>query len=216
MVADLVLGLPGQRPGGLLLTILMTVTSAAGGLGLGVLYATVCVHLPRLSLVLQAGLAVLRGVPLLLLVFALAQLTSLPLIVGGFVGLLMYSLCHVGETLRGYLAVYPRALREQSRVLCLGWAREWARLRLPWTLRRSLDALATHWIDMLKDTGALTILGIGELTTAARVLSEQASFGEWRLILAVSALLYLGTTLAFIQLLKLIKRNCSKDGEVTG
>jgi polar amino acid transport system permease protein len=216
MVTDLIVGLPGQRPGGLLLTILMTVTSAAAGLGLGVLYATICVHLPRVSLILQAALAVLRGIPLLLLVFALAQLTSLPLVVGGFIALLMYSLCHVGETLRGYLAAYPRALREQSRVLCLGVAREWARLRLPWALHRSLDALATHWIDMLKDTGALTILGIGELTTVARLLSEQASFGEWRLVLAVSALLYLSTTLALIQLLKLVKRHYSRDGEVTG
>lgn len=216
MVVDLILGLPGQRPGGLLLSILLAAIAALSGLVLGLLYATICVHLPRISLTLQGALAVLRGIPLLLLVFALAQLTSLPLAVGGLAALIMYSLCHVGETLRGYLAAYPTALREQSRVLCLGWAREWALLRLPWTLRRSLDALATHWIDMLKDTGALTVLSIGELTTVARVLSEQASISEWRTVLIVSALLYLGATVTLIQLLKLMKRRYSRDGEVTG
>jgi polar amino acid transport system permease protein len=214
MVVDLLVGLPGQRPGGLLLTLLMTVASAAAAVALGVMYATICVHLPRISLILQAAFAVLRGIPLLLLVFALAQLTSLPLPVGGFVALLAYSLCHVGETLRGYLSAYPRILREQSRLLCVGWVREWTGLRLPWTLRRSLDALATHWIDLLKDTGALTILGIGELTTVARLLSEQASFNEWRLVLSVAALLYLGTTFTLTQLVKLVKRQYSQDGEV--
>lgn len=216
MLIDLILGLPGQRPGGLFLTVLLTAAAATSGLALGLLYATICVHLPRLSLTLQAALAVLRGVPLLLLVFAVAQLTSLPLAVCGLAALIMYSLCHVGETLRGYLAAYPRPLREQSRVLCLGWVREWAVLRLPWTMRRSLDALATHWIDMLKDTGALTVLSIGELTTVARVLSEQASISEWRTVLIVSALLYLGTTVILIQLLKLMKRRYSRDGEVSG
>lgn len=216
MLIDLILGLPGQRPGGLLLTVLLTVAAATSGLALGLLYATICVHLPRLSLTVQAALAFLRGIPLLLLVFAVAQLTSFPLAVCGLAALIMYSLCHVGETLRGYLAAYPRALREQSRVLCLGWIREWALLRLPWTMRRSLDALATHWIDMLKDTGALTVLSVGELTTVARVLSQQASISEWRTVLIVSALLYLGTTVILIQLLKLMKRRYSRDGEVSG
>jgi polar amino acid transport system permease protein len=216
MLTDLILGLPGQRPGGLLLTILVAVIAATAGLALGLLYATICVHLPRVSLTLQGALAILRGIPLLVLVFGLAQLTSLPLAAGGLIALIMYSLCHVGETLRGYLAAYPAALREQSRVLCLGWTREWARLRLPWTLRRSLDALATHWIDMLKDTGALTVLSIGELTTVARVLSEQASISEWRTVLTLSALLYLSATIALIQLLRLMKRRYSRDGEVTG
>jgi ABC-type amino acid transport system permease subunit len=214
MIMDLLVGLPGQRPGGLVLTILLTVGSAAVAVVLGVLYATICVHLPRISLVLQGAFAILRGIPLLLLVFALAQLTSMPLPVGGFVALLAYSLCHVGETLRGYLAAYPRVLRDQSRLLCLGWAREWTGLRLPWTLRRALDTLATHWIDLLKDTGALTVLGIGELTTVARLLSEQASSSEWKLVLSLSALLYLGTTLTLIRVVKLMQRSHSYDGEV--
>lgn len=156
MISDLLTGFPGQRPGGLLLTILMTLGSGVTALMLGVIYATICVHLPRLSLLLQAALALLRGVPLLLLVFAIAQVTSLPLAAVGFTALLAYSFCHVGEILRGYLAAYPQVLREQSRLLCFGWVREWTALRVPWTLRQSLDTLTTHWIDLLKDTGALT------------------------------------------------------------
>lgn len=206
MIVDLLIGLPAQRPGGVVLTILIAVGSGALALVLGAVYATVCVCAPRLSVGLQAALAVLRGIPLLLMMFALAQLTTIPLPLTGFLALLLYSLCHVGETLRGFMAAYPRALREQARLLGYGPAREWAALRLPWTLRTSLDALATHWISLLKDTGALTVLGIGELTTVARALSETAGVSDWELIITAAGLIYLCTTIILIQSLKLLNR----------
>jgi ABC-type amino acid transport system permease subunit len=154
MIVDLLIGLPAQRPGGILLTIILAVGSASGAMVLGMIYALVSARFPWLSLGLQGGLAVMRGIPLLLLVFALGQLTSLPLVVTGYLALLLYSLCHVGETLRGFLASYPRDLRDQSRVLGHGWARDWILLRLPWTLTHSMDALATHWISLLKESAS--------------------------------------------------------------
>jgi ABC-type amino acid transport system permease subunit len=64
----------------------------------------------------------------------------------------------------------------------------------------------------LKDTGALTVLGIGELTTVAKVLSERASIGHWQLILATAALLYLCATVTLIQTLELVKARYSLVG----
>lgn len=209
MIVDLLIGLPAQRPGGAVLTIFIAVGSGAAALVLGAVYATVCVSAPRLSLGLQAALAVLRGIPLLLMVFALAQLTTIPLTLSGFVALMLYSLCHVGETLRGFLAAYPRALRDQARFLGYGPVREWAWLRMPWTLRTSLDALATHWISLLKDTGTLTVLGIGELTTVARALSESASVSDWELIILTAGIVYLSVVILLIQSLRLLDRKLS-------
>jgi polar amino acid transport system permease protein len=209
VIVDMLIGLPAQRPGGIVLTVLIAVSSGAIALVLGAVYATVCVGAPRLSVGLQAALAVLRGVPLLLLVFALAQLTTMPLTLTGFLALLLFSLCHVGETLRGFMAAYPRALRDQALILGYGRIREWACLRLPWTLRTSLDALATHWISLLKDTGTLTVLGIGELTTVARALSERAGVGDWELILVTAGLIYLLVIIILIQSLRLLNRKLS-------
>jgi polar amino acid transport system permease protein len=206
MIADLLFGLPAQRPGGIVLTIILAVGSASGAMVFGVIYAMVCVRFPWLSLGLQGALAVLRGIPLLLLVFALGQLTSLSLVVTGYLALLLYSLCHVGETLRGFLASYPRDLRDQSRVLGYGWARDWLLLRLPWTLTHSMDALVTHWISLLKDTGALTVLAIGELTTVATTLSLTADVSQWELIIAAAGLIYLIVTVILIQSLELFRR----------
>jgi ABC-type arginine transport system permease subunit len=79
-------------------------------------------------------------------------------------------------------------------------------LRLPWTLTHSMDALATHWISLLKDTGALTVLGIGELTSVATTLSLTSDVSQWELIITEAGLIYLIVTVVLIQSLELFRR----------
>jgi polar amino acid transport system permease protein len=214
MIINLLIGLPGQRPGGLVLTVMIAIGSAVCAAVLGVGYASICVRAPRLSLGLQAALALLRGVPLLLLIFVLAQTTSVSLPAAGFLGLVLYSLCHVGETLRSFLGSYPTTLDDQARLLGLGPLRRLVTLRLPWTFRRSLDALATHWISLLKDTGALVVIGVGELTTVTKILSENGSLHDWQLVLVTAGLLYLATATLLIALLGWVRTHYVLEGAV--
>jgi polar amino acid transport system permease protein len=204
VILNLLIGLPDQRPGGLLLSVVAAVLAGGCAVMVGTLYATVCVAAPNLTLVVQGGLALLRGIPVLLLVFVLAQTTILPLVASGFVALFLYSLSHVGEALRSYLATYPPILREQAKLLGISAWREWLTLRIPWTVRRSLDALGTHWISLLKDTGALTVLGIGELTTVARLLGERTDTRGWLFVLLVAAAMYLTAVLALSRALSFL------------
>jgi ABC-type amino acid transport system permease subunit len=199
VVVSLLFGLPGDRPGGLVLTVLYFIASGVGALVAGFAYAAVGVTLPRASLPLQVVSALLRGVPLLLLVFVLTHVPWLSTSAAGLAALFLYSFAHVGETLRSFLASYPHYLSEQARIIGLGPVREWLELRTPWTLWRAWGALLTHWVSLLKDTGALVVLGIGELTTVAKVLSElDASYEWWATVLISAAMLYLGATLALI------------------
>jgi ABC-type amino acid transport system permease subunit len=207
VAVNLLIGFPNDRPGGLLLTLVVFLASAAGAVAVGFLYATICVTLPRASVPLQAGAAVLRGVPVLLLVFLAAQLTAFPVVLAGLAALVLYSFSHVGEILRSFLAAYPVHCAQQARVMGLGPVREWLQLRAPRTLGYALGALATHWISLLKDTGALVVLGIGELTTVAKVLSESdPSFQGWATVLLGAAALYLATTLTLIRVLHVLRR----------
>jgi len=212
LLTDLLVGLPGQRPGGLLLSVVTAVLAAATAVVAGILYGAVCAKAPMLTIGLQAGLALLRGIPLLLLIFALAQLTTLPLPATGFAALTLYSLSHVGETFRSYLTTYPRALSEQANLLTISPARDWLTLRVPWAFRKSLDTLGTHWISLLKDTGALTVLGIGELTTVARLLSERADTSRWALVLTTAAALYLAAVLVLMRTLAIAKTRLARKG----
>jgi ABC-type amino acid transport system permease subunit len=201
MVVSLLIGLPGERPGGLLLTVLYFLGSGLGALAVGFVYAAVGVTLPRLSVPLQASSAGLRGMPLLLLVFLLAHVPWLSPGSAGLLALLLYSFAYVGEILRSFLAAYPHALAEQARVIGLGPLGEWWHLRVPWTVWRAWAALLTHWVSLLKDTGALVVLGIGELTTVAKVFSElPGTSAQWGTVLLLAAALYLAATLMLIHL----------------
>jgi len=209
VLTNLLFGLPGHRPGGLALSLLLGAGSAAVALLIGFGYATVCVGLPRASLPLQAAMAVIRGIPVLVLVFMAGAGTPLPLMVAGFLALCLYSLCHVGEILRGFLGSYPRLLRDQARLTGMSLPAEWLILRVPWALRRSLGALGTHWISLYKDTGALTVIAIGELTTIVRLMSQTVSTERWLGILGLAAALYLAASLVIAAALRLLMQKVS-------
>jgi polar amino acid transport system permease protein len=207
MIVNLLLGLPNARPGGLLLTVLFFLAASLVAVVGGFAYGALCVVLPRASLPVQGAGAVLRGIPLLLLMFLLAQASGLSVGAAGLFALILYSFAYVGEIIRSFLGSYPAARVLQARIMGLGVIREWLQLRVPWTLGSALDALGTHWISLLKDTGALVVLGIAELTSVAKVLSETtASYDRWVLVLAAAAGVYLVATLALIQGLRVVRR----------
>jgi ABC-type amino acid transport system permease subunit len=212
MIENLLFGLPGERPGGLLLTLLYTIGAGLGALAAGFVYAGLCVHFPRTSLLMQTATAFVRGVPLLLLVFFLAEGITTSLTVAGLLALLLYSFVYVGEILRTFLASYPQRLADQARVAGVHPVTEWLVFRLPWTFGKSFGALVTHWISLLKDTGALVVLSIGELTTVAKALSESSSEpNAWMMTIGTAGALYLGATLCLIAGLSAIRRRLHLD-----
>src|SRR5687768_6906028 len=113
MIVNLLIGLPGERPGGLVLSVLYFVAAGGAALAAGYVYGALAVALPRASLLLQAATAVLRGIPLVLLVFLLAHVPHLSLATAGFLALLVYSFAFVGEVLRSFLVAYPTSAAEQ-------------------------------------------------------------------------------------------------------
>ena len=202
MFEMLLIGLPGERPGGLLLTIFCFFASLLGGLIMGLAYAHATALAPRVSFALQAMCSFLRGVPPILLVFFAAHLPGVSPLVAGILALSIYSSCHVGETLRAFLLAYPRVAIEQAHVIPLSRFTDWIGLRLPWTLSMAAPALLTHWISLLKDTGAFVVIGIAELTTVAKLLSEtHARLEDWLAVLGAAAALYLVTTIFMVWLL---------------
>jgi ABC-type amino acid transport system permease subunit len=206
MIVNLLMGLPNDRPGGLLLSVIVFVAAASGAVFTGLLYAAICVLFPRVSLILQATTALLRGVPVLLLLFFIAQTSALRVALAGLLALTLYSFSHVSEILRSFFASYPTHVAQQARAMGIGPVREWLQLRVPWALARSLGPLGTHWISLLKDTGALVILGVGELTTVAKVLSETtARYDRWVTVLLSAAGVYLFATLTLIWGLRVLQ-----------
>lgn len=210
MMLDLLIGLPGDRPGGLLLSLLLGLGAGGAALVLGFAYGAVCRASRAAGLPLQAAAAVVRGVPLIMLAFAASEITALPLRIAGLLALTVYSLSHTGEIMRSFMASYPREAIAQARVMGISRGREFVSLRVPHVIRAALGALQTHWISLLKDSGALVVIGVGELTTTAKLLADRsASMGHWLTVLSLAAALYLATTLALIAVVHRLQRHRS-------
>lgn len=158
--------------GGLFVTALLSITAMAVSVPAGIV----------LALGRQAdnpvwrGLAnmtveVIRGVPLLAILFTAVVL--LPLFVPGgegtglftrvVVGLCLYASAYMAEVIRGALRTIAAGQTEAARALGLGYWRCLSLVVLPQALRVALPNIVSTFIQMLKDTTLVLVVGVFDL-----------------------------------------------------
>jgi His/Glu/Gln/Arg/opine family amino acid ABC transporter permease subunit len=176
LLPNLLLGFPSERPGGLLLSLLLTLGAVVGGFGLAVFIA-----LLRLSRwrVLRWGaigyINVLRGVPLVLLLLLIHQgiggqrfgmAFSPPF--SAWLTLTLYFAAYLAAVLYSGLVIVPTPLLEAARLIGASPVRVFWEIRLRYALRVTFPAISSEAISLFKDTSVLVVLGVGELMTVAR------------------------------------------------
>lgn len=167
--------------GGLFVTALLSITAMVVSLPAGIVLALG----RQAESPLWRGLAnmtveVIRGVPLLAILFMAVVL--LPLFVPGgegiglfarvVVGLCLYAAAYMAEVVRGALRTIPPGQAEAARSLGLGYWRCLSLVVLPQALRAALPNIVSTFIQMLKDStlvlvvGVFDLLGVVQLTVA--------------------------------------------------
>jgi len=167
--------------GGLFVTVLLSITAMAVSLPVGIALALG----RQAESLLWRGLAnmtveVIRGVPLLAILFMAVVL--LPLFVPGgeriglftrvVVGLCLYAAAYMAEVVRGALRTIAAGQAEAARSLGLGYWRCLGLVVLPQALRAALPNIVSTFIQMLKDStlvlvvGVFDLLGVVQLTVA--------------------------------------------------
>ncbi len=173
---NFLLGFPGQRPGGLLLSLWLAAIAITLGfiiaVWVGSLGASRWWILRRLA---AAYVAIFRGLPLLLLLLVIHQVvggkrTGLDFspMTSSLVALTLYTSAYQAEVIRAGLMAVPIELVETARSMGSGSWRVFLRVRLRYALRLMLPALINEMITLFKDSSVLLILGVGELMTVAR------------------------------------------------
>ncbi|MFT3964241.1 amino acid ABC transporter permease [Propionivibrio sp.] len=184
----------GGAMGGLLLTLWMSVLACllASALGLaGGVALTMGGR--RLRLALHAAIAVLRGVPVVMMIFwcyfllpilfgldvpgTATVITALAVINGAYLGLAV----HAG------LGAIDIGQWEASRALGLS---RWLALRLvilPQGLRIMLPSFINQWVTLIKDTSLAFIVGVPELTMVAGQVNNREQVYPLPIFLFVAA-----------------------------
>jgi general L-amino acid transport system permease protein len=171
--------------GGLLLTLILATVSILLSFPVGVLLALGRrSSLPALRILSTAFIELVRGVPLVTIIF-LADI-MLPLFLPGEVridratraigGLTLFCAAYVAENVRGGLQAIPRGQIEAAQALGLGTIATNRFIVLPQALRAVIPANVGLFISVLKDTTLVIIVGLLELLGIGRAVLAQP---EW-------------------------------------
>lgn len=163
--------------GGLLLTFLLALVGIVASFPLGVLLALGRrSSLPVVSLLSTLFIEVVRGVPLISLLF-MTQIIVPLLLPQGFLldrvlralaAITLFSAAYMAENVRGGLQAVPAGQVEAARALGLSGRHVMIFIVLPQALRAVIPAIVGQFISLFKDTslvatvGLLDVVGIGK------------------------------------------------------
>jgi general L-amino acid transport system permease protein len=172
--------------GGLLLTIVVAVTSIALCFPIGVVMALARrSSFPLIRPLAVAYIELIRGVPLIALLFmgqfalGFAFPPGSPVpgpIPRAIIMITLFSAAYVAEVVRGGLQSVPSGQTEAGKALGLSAFTITRRIVLPQALRNSIPALIGQFISLLKDISLLVIIGLQEMLGIVDVVTARREF----------------------------------------
>lgn len=195
----LLVGLPGQRPGGLLLSILLAIIGIGFGFLIGILAGSGYHAKWRLvRWCSRAYVELFRGLPLLLLMLLIYQLGGMiwqwhfTARMAAIIALTLYSSAYQAEIIRAGLQSVPPHLTESARILGSSAWHGWRTIQLRYAIRVMLPALVGQAISLFKDTSVVLVIGVTDLMMVTRIVlgSKVTNAPYWVALYLVAGMLY--------------------------
>lgn len=181
---NLPLLLVGQYPhgplGGLAMTLIVSVAGILLAFPLSVLMAMAMVSpWKALRLPVQALVAVLRGVPLIMFIFWVYFLV--PLIIGTSISgattmlitLVFYQAAYLAEIVRAGIQGLPRGQVEAARACGLSYLQTMRLVVLPQALYNMVPSMIGQFVSTIKETSLGYVISMNEVTFAANQINNQ-------------------------------------------
>ncbi|HLA42864.1 MAG TPA: amino acid ABC transporter permease [Aggregatilineales bacterium] len=171
--------------GGLLLTLLLSTISIIAAFPIGVFLALGRQSkLPVVSVLSTTFIEVVRGVPLITLLFMgrlivpffAGFLNDVDLTIRSIIVLTLFLSAYLAEVVRGGLQVVPHGQVEAAKAIGLTEFQATVLIVLPQALRAVIPAIMGQFISLYKDTSLVALVGMYEVTGAMRrVLADTAT-----------------------------------------
>ena len=193
---------PTENWGGLPLTLILSVTACVLGFPLGVVLALGRrSHLPAIRSVCVAYIELIRGVPLITVLFMASVMFPLFMPPGvnfdkllrAQIALILFAAAYLAEVVRGGLQAVPKGQYEAADSLGLNYVQKTMFIVLPQALRIVIPALVNSFIGTFKDTSLVIIIGVFDLLNAAKTALQDPPWRSsyWEVYLFI-ALIYFG------------------------
>lgn len=158
--------------GGLLVTLVVASIGISASFPLGILLALGRrSELPIVRWLSTGYIEVVRGVPLITVLFMASVMLPLFLPPGvtfdkllrALVGVALFSAAYLAEVVRGGLQAIPRGQYEAADALGLGYWQKMGFIVLPQALRLVIPGIVNSFISLFKDTSLVLIIGLFDL-----------------------------------------------------
>ncbi|MFL9962415.1 amino acid ABC transporter permease [Paraburkholderia sediminicola] len=210
----------GQYPdgpvGGLALTLILSLAGLAFAFPLGVLLA-LCRVSPykALSVPSAALIYIVRGVPLVMLVFWSYFLV--PGLIGHLVSafttlvvtLVIYQAAYLCEIFRAGIEATPKGQTESARSLGLGYGATMRHVILPQALYNMLPSILSQCVSTVKDTSIGYVISVQELTFSAQQINASLLTQPFQ-VFAILALTYFVVCYALTRCAHVIERRIAR------
>jgi len=174
------------RWGGLPLTLLLSSVSLVIAFPLSVLVALGRQsHLPAIRTLCVLYVELIRGVPLISVLFMasfilplfMPQGNTIDVLVRVLIGMTLFTAAYLAEVVRGGLQAVPKGQIEAAQSLGLSYWQMQRKVVLPQALRLVVPAIVNTFIGAFKDTSLVTIVSLYDLTGAVQLALGDA---DWR------------------------------------
>jgi general L-amino acid transport system permease protein len=172
--------------GGLLLTLFLAVSGIVISFPIGILLALGRrSSFPAVRMVCVAYIEVIRGVPLIALLFMSLFAIGLFLpdfiptpgqVVRAIIALVLFTAAYVAEIVRGGLQGVPRGQTEAAQAIGMSPPGVTRLIVLPQALRNVIPALVGQFISLFKDTSLVVVIGLLDLLKVAQDVNAQPDF----------------------------------------
>ncbi|MFD2262547.1 amino acid ABC transporter permease [Lacibacterium aquatile] len=163
--------------GGLPLTLLMSMIAIVFGYPMGIILALGRrSHLPVARAVCVAYIELIRGVPLISVLFMASFMiplffpegVSIDKLLRAQIGFTLFLGAYLAEVIRGGLQAIPKGQYEAADALGLGYWTKMRKIILPQALRLVIPPMVNSFISTFKDTSLVIVIGLFDLLSAGK------------------------------------------------
>ncbi|SDK74909.1 amino acid ABC transporter membrane protein 2, PAAT family (TC 3.A.1.3.-) [Maridesulfovibrio ferrireducens] len=189
---------PNGPLGGLAVSILLAVLGIFGAFWIGL--AAGLMRLSRNKLVKITSviyIEVIRGVPLLMLIFWFYFLapvvlgTSLPEFHCALIAFIVFTGAYIAEIVKAGVVALPSGQMEAARGTGLSHYQAMRFVILPQALRNMIPSFVNQFVSLTKDTSLAYIIGVNELTRTATQVNNRTLSAPTEIFITIAVLYFI-------------------------
>ena len=200
---------------GLKTTLIISVLAALLGLVLGTVVAIVGIakknawtRIPKFLCNLY--ITVIRGTPMALQLFIMAYvifaIRGFPIIVTATLAFGINSGAYVAENIRAGILSVDIGQTEAGRALGLTGKTTMLKIVIPQAIKNVIPAIGNELIALIKETSIVSMIGMYDLTMAAKIIGSGNNMASYLVPMAVVAFFYLAVVYILTFAIKLIEK----------